>query len=425
MCTLKGIFCCVLVTISLAAVNPEAQAGDKLVGVTDAWHNGLKELVLDVENDSSWPGTDRYFTNATRLTLRTADTALYTRRGGEVRRWPCEPGEQVSALVDYVRDAAIPPGNQLEPAALKRKRCLVALDLEELKSVQMWTETYGYALANNMYTASDIRLTPAEFRRDDHPYGGWLYFSVFRERNYKNEAQDRIELDVGCIGPCSHSEDIQKWWHAVVNAPTPQGWSSQIGNEVAVQFIYQRRWPALALYGSATHNRDDTRYFDFAPTASLYAGNVFITAGGGFVARANIYRMKGYFDGHGFQGSSPKVSLLGKQSAENDDPNAEELNGKSESPSDDLRQSEAFAYVRAEVRAVGYNAMLQGRMFGGSDPFTQDPQRVIVDLEAGVAAHIGPCSVQLSYASRSTEVGLQEASLTRHRWRELKFAYSF
>jgi hypothetical protein len=276
-----------------------------------------------------------------------------------------------------------------------------------------------------MYTASNIRLTPAEFPRDEHPYGGWTYLSVFRERNYNNEAQDRIELDIGCIGSCSHSDEIQKWWHAeVAHAPEPQGWSSQIGNEVAVQFIYQRRWPAVAFYGSATHDRDDTRYFDIAPTASLYAGNVFITAGGGFVARANIYRMKGYFDGHGLQYLTPKSALFVRNPEAIDNANTD-ASSKSKGPSADSQQSEAFAYVKAEARVVGFNALIQGRMFGGSDPFTQDPQRVIVDLEVGVAAHIGRFSALVSLASRSTEVGLQEANLTRHRWRAIKLAYSF
>jgi len=47
------------------------------------------------------------------------------------------------------------------------------------------TETdrwFGWSIANETYTPSDISLPPDQIAPDDRPYAGWTYFSFFRGR---------------------------------------------------------------------------------------------------------------------------------------------------------------------------------------------------------------------------------------------------
>jgi len=85
---------------------------------------------------------------------------------------------------------------------------------------QYYRLSAGIHLANNLYTGSDIELTIDQIPDDDRPYAGWTYVGVAKERVYTDESIVRWEFDIGCIGPCSGSEEIQTWWHeSVINSP--------------------------------------------------------------------------------------------------------------------------------------------------------------------------------------------------------------
>ena len=57
---------------------------------------------------------------------------------------------------------------------LQRKQALVS-DNQVL--------SYRWQLGQDLYTASDIKLKPAQLQKQDHPYAGWLYFG-FGERAF-------------------------------------------------------------------------------------------------------------------------------------------------------------------------------------------------------------------------------------------------
>ena len=98
----------------------------------------------------------------------------------------------------------------------------------------------GLALKQRIYTSQYISQTnPAA---DDHPYGGYLYlaFSFQRGDDHKH---DHLGLDLGVVGEWSQAEAVQKFVHnAYPDQDDPQGWNTQLANELAVNFNFERTW---------------------------------------------------------------------------------------------------------------------------------------------------------------------------------------
>jgi hypothetical protein len=84
---------------------------------------------------------------------------------------------------------------------------------------------FGWGIANETYTASDIKLLPGQIPPDDRPYAGWTYLSYYRGRLDEEDAAVIWEFSAGCIGPCSNAQRFQNFWHSeVVDVPEAQGW---------------------------------------------------------------------------------------------------------------------------------------------------------------------------------------------------------
>ncbi len=94
-------------------------------------------------------------------------------------------------------------------------------------------------IGQNMYTPADISTsTPDPL---DRPYAGWLYIGI-GFHNMTERWLDIIELNLGVVGPLSFAEQTQKFVHR--NLPDniiPQGWDHQIGNEPAINLVWERK----------------------------------------------------------------------------------------------------------------------------------------------------------------------------------------
>ena len=99
---------------------------------------------------------------------------------------------------------------------------------------------FGLALKQRIYTSEFITQTnpPA----DDHPYGGYLYFS-FSFQRADNTKHDHFGLDLGVVGEWSGAESVQEFIHnAYPDQDDPLGWDTQLANELAINFNYTRTW---------------------------------------------------------------------------------------------------------------------------------------------------------------------------------------
>jgi lipid A 3-O-deacylase len=210
---------------------------------------GTSRIVF--ENDA-FGGSDRYFTNGVRL--------------------------------DWM-----PPSNVIPPTVrqwAKRTGFHLPGSLGDTSSESQIT----YTLGQNMYTAADIRDPNPPL--DDRPYAGWLHLGVVLSRRFAENERgpfliaDAIQFDFGVTGPASLAERTQKWVHRDIrpDAPTPEGWGTQMPAEPTIDVMYERRWRVW-------HTKRTTLLdADIYPSAAIHVGTLFdqIRVGGTFRFGVNL-----------------------------------------------------------------------------------------------------------------------------------------
>lgn len=212
------------------------------------------------------------------------------------------------------------------------------------------TLTYGWRLGQELYTASDIKLTPSQISKIDHPYAGWLFAGLYREKNEANGKSQRLGLDIGCMGPCAGGEWTQTHLHRLLKHPLPQGWSTQLRNE----------WGAV-LSG------------EYSPGRVVAMSNVDIAP-----------RLKGRF-GNIFTDASAELMLR-----------AGSLNALPEQPA-------SYGFLRTEVKAVAYNASIQGGYFNNQTTAVK-PKSLVGEFEIGYFWRGQNYGASASFIRRSNEI---------------------
>ncbi|HJV88293.1 MAG TPA: lipid A deacylase LpxR family protein [Noviherbaspirillum sp.] len=231
--------------------------------------------------------------------------------------------------------------------------------------------TFGWRFGQELYTASDIKLPPQLVGPPDHPYAGWLYGGFFREVSRADGTRTRFGIDLGCLGPCAGGDWTQTTLHRILRQPQPQGWSKQMRNE-----------PGVVLYAEVAPVRwSPMANTDISPSLNGRFGNIFTDVGTGFVARAGQLNI-----------------LPGKPAF--------------------------YGFLRADARAVAYNATLQGGYFSKNNPHTVDPKRFVGEAEAGVAWNRGAFGARMSIVRRSNEIRELANSIGAQNYLRLQFSYA-
>lgn len=268
-----------------------------------------------IDNDLFGGGTDRYYTNGFQFYYFSGDRPTY----GSI--------DVLANLVPWI-----------EPGGIRR---------------------YGFALGQNIYTPSD--LTARNPDPGDRPYAGWLYgrLSVLNEAP---RAVDRIDLDLGMVGPASLAEQTQKAVHKIVDGATyPEGWHYQLRNEPGVILSYEHVWR------EPRPNDLGPLEWDVSPHVAASVGNVLTFAGLGATARL------------GGNMPAPVGALV--------------MRPTSGIPYQDNPYSERpdrfswYVYASAEGRAVARNIFLDGNSF--QDSRSVDKHPFVGSLQAGVTLRYG------------------------------------
>lgn len=230
---------------------------------------------------------------------------------------------------------------------------------------------FGWRVGQELYTASDIKLAPAQIPARDHPYAAWLYAGFFRDVHRADGTRTSVGIDIGCLGPCAGGEWTQTKFHQVIDQPLPKGWSTQVRNELG-----------LMLYGDISPVRWTPRtWLDVTPGFHARFGNIFTDAAASMRVRAGQLNI--------FPG----------------DPTF-------------------HAFFRAELRAVAYNATLQGGYFSRNNPRTVEPKRWGGEADAGVEWRRGQVGIIAALVRRSNEIrDLANAAGTQNFLR-LQFSYT-
>lgn len=212
-----------------------------LAAVTVIGAQDKSTLSFTIENDSFF-GTDRYYTQGTRL--------QYMHRPNSVPTFV---------------------GNMLSNVAT------LGMSVERTR--------IGFAVGQEFYTPSKISSPVANL--NDRPYAGWMHGSVIFRRFGMFDpvpglaVQDEFELDVGLVGPESLSEDTQKFWHNLWGYPQPRGWDTQLKTEPVIQMYMNRAFR----FGYETENHLG---FEMVPHGKVALGTVYIYGELGMTLRAGF-----------------------------------------------------------------------------------------------------------------------------------------
>lgn len=148
-----------------------------------------------------------------------------------------------------------------------------------------------YFIGNSIFTPKNIASTAPQ--PHDRPWVGHTYasFSVMRRPEQDSSSWwkfgDKLDIEIGLVGPASGSELFQTELHRVIGSTQPRGWDNQIGNEVTLNLRYFRKW---------------LNYYDFSedlelevsPVASVALGSPYTYASLGLVVRLGPYLRKDY-----------------------------------------------------------------------------------------------------------------------------------
>jgi lipid A 3-O-deacylase len=135
------------------------------------------------------------------------------------------------------------------------------------------TERYvSLSIAQEIHTPEDITLESPPL--DDRSYAGILYLDavVYRRSPRMNDAWT---LRLGVVGPASHADDTQIWFHDLIGADEPRGWRTQLPNEVIVNLGYTANFAGPA--GEIT----DRVSWRITPTITAEAGTYATVVGAG------------------------------------------------------------------------------------------------------------------------------------------------
>jgi hypothetical protein len=233
---------------------------------------------------------------------------------------------------------------------------------------------YGFAIGQSMFTPGD--LTRRDLIPDDRPYAGWLYgrLSLISEMPRR---VDRLDLDLGVIGPASLAEQTQKFVHRHITDSTyPEGWDNQLRNEPGVILSYERVWR------DERPNQIGPLQWDISPHVAGSLGNVLTFAGAGATARL------------GGNMPAPVGALVMRPSTSlpyQDGPNP------------------AFAwyiYASAEARYIARNIFLDGNTFVKSHSVDKEP--VVGSIQLGATIRYGRFGISYAHNFATPEFKKQE-----------------
>ncbi len=242
-----------------------------------------------------------------------------------------------------------------------------------LTDAKDWHVSYG--LGQNMYTPQDIGLRNPP--PDDRPYAGFLYGSAGLIAN-SGDQLDILQVDVGVVGEPSLAEEAQKFVHSVIGSQNPEGWDTQLENEVAFRLLYERTWKAGRKLPVDLFDLE----VDFTPHVGGALGTVETYLAAGFGARI------GQDLGDDFGPPRVRPALSGPGFFEDQD-------GFS-----------WYLFGGLQARAVGRDLFIEGNTFRDSPGL--DVRRIQGDLQAGVAVQVFRTEIAFTYVVRSPQYIGQE-----------------
>jgi hypothetical protein len=288
-------------------------------------------ISIQFENDFFGGGTDRHFSHGTRI-------------------------ECLTGPIQWMSDAA----DKLPWFRSERARSSPKDDLKARAS---------FSLGQNIYTPEDTTTT--QLIPDDRPYAGWLYMGFGLVANQGTHRYDKLELEIGMVGPYSFAEDVQTFWHSLLGLQVPRGWDNQLKNE-----------PGAVLYYEQTRRFEKQNIgwgldVDVLPFFGGALGNVFTYAAAGITLRLGT-ELEDDFGPPRIRPSLPGSSYFRPEKGFN-----------------------WYVFAGLEGRAVLTNIFLDGNTF--TDSHSVDKKPFVGDLQAGIVLQLDRFRITYTQIFRTKE----------------------
>ena len=125
----------------------------------------------------------------------------------------------------------------------------------------------AHAIGQNIITPGD--LTAKVPLPGDLPYAGTLTYTL-NWQSFNREKARNFQISAGVLGEESLAEEVQKFFHRLIDETKPEGWDTQRDTEPILNLAYQHVW-RLGHFGQ--YHNGWAGQFAMAPGASL--GNLF------------------------------------------------------------------------------------------------------------------------------------------------------
>ncbi|NLC71351.1 MAG: lipid A deacylase LpxR family protein [Desulfuromonadaceae bacterium] len=231
------------------------------------------------------------------------------------------------------------------------------------------------SVGQNIFTPEDISRT--DLIEDERPYAGWLNVGLGLVANQGSRRYDKIELNIGMIGPWSFAEDVQENWHSFFNLEEPRGWDNQLKNELGINLFYEqaRRFDKKSLISGLE--------YDFIPHFGGSLGNVFTYGAAGFTVRLGP-DLHEDFGPPRIRPSLPGGGFFRTRNGFN-----------------------WYLFAGVEGRLVLHNIFLDGNTF--RDSHSVDKKYLVGDLQAGLALQFHRYRISYTQIFRTKEYKTQES----------------
>jgi hypothetical protein len=123
---------------------------------------------------------------------------------------------------------------------------------------------YGGRVVRSAWGITQLIITPEDVtvrvaQPDDAPWagllGGYVSWSA-----YDNRRLAALQMYLGCVGPCSKSEEVQKFVHDDLGlGDTPEGWENQLEDRLLFNLNYEYRhklWSRAGRYDTPRWGND-------------------------------------------------------------------------------------------------------------------------------------------------------------------------
>lgn len=292
-------------------------------------------ISIQFENDFFGGGTDRHFTHGTRIECLTRPL-----------RWISDGADK---LPWFSSEKALADSDE----ALKGRA--------------------SFSVGQSIFTPEDTEakaLIP-----DDRPYAGWLYMGFGIVANQGGRRYDKLELELGVVGPYSFAEEVQTYWHSLLGLQVPRGWDNQLDNEPGVALYYEqsRRYDRRALLDLTA---------DIIPHFGGCIGNVYTYGAAGFTVRLGS-NLEDDFGPPRIQPSLPGGAFFRSEKG---------FNG--------------YVFAGLEGRVVLHNIFLDGNTF--TDSHSVDKKPLVGDAQAGVVLQWNRFRISYTQIFRTKEFDGQD-----------------